>query len=152
MKAVIQRVIEAKVDVDGTTIGTIDKGIVLFLGIHRDDGEKELEWLLNKSLSLRIFEDEQGKMNLSLQDIGGEMLIISQFTLYGDCRKGRRPGFSDAAPAQIAKPLYERFVEKAKGTGIVVGTGIFGADMKISLVNDGPVTMLLDTHHLQGDI
>ena len=152
MKAVIQRVTEAKVDVDGETIGAIDKGIVLFLGIHKDDGEKELEWLLNKSLSLRIFEDEQGKMNLSLQDIGGEMLIISQFTLYGDCRKGRRPGFSDAAPAQIAKPLYERFVEKAKGTGIVVGTGIFGADMKISLVNAGPVTMLLDTHHLQGDI
>lgn len=145
MKAVIQRVSEAKVVVDGKPVGAIERGILVLLGVEKGDAEKDADWLAEKIASLRIFEDEAGKMNLSIQDISGGLLIVSQFTLAGNCAKGRRPSFDTAAPPQEANRLYEYFVEKAKSLGIPIQTGIFQADMKVSLVNDGPVTFILES-------
>lgn len=145
MRAVIQRVKRASVDVNGITTGSISKGIVIFLGIHRHDEAKEIDWMAEKILNLRIFPDPDGKMNISLADIKAEMLIVSQFTLYGDCRKGRRPGYSEAAPPEIAEPIYNRFVDEVRNKGINAATGKFQAMMDVTLVNDGPVTLLLDS-------
>lgn len=145
MRTVVQRVSRAQVSIEGTIKGSIDRGLVVFIGISADDSQKDLQWLAEKIVHLRIFEDDAGKMNKSLTDIKGEMLIISQFTLYGDCRKGRRPGFSGAAPPLIAEPYYQEFVKEIKKKGIQVATGTFQAEMQVELVNDGPVTLLLDS-------
>ena len=145
MRAVLQRVRHASVTVDGEVIGKIPGGLLVLLAIKTSDTEKELDWMVKKVAGLRIFTDENDKMNKSVQDVGGEMLVVSQFTLYGDCVKGRRPGFSDAARPDLAVPLYEKFVEKTKEMGINVETGEFGADMKVELLNDGPVTLVVDS-------
>lgn len=145
MRAVIQRVKHASVDVNGIKTGTISKGIVTFLGIHRSDDRQEITWMADKIINLRIFPDPDGKMNISLADINAEMLIVSQFTLYADCRKGRRPGYSGAAPPEIAEPIYNRFVDEVRKKGINAATGRFQAMMDVTLVNDGPVTLLLDS-------
>lgn len=145
MRAVVQRVSRASVHVDHQQTGSIDSGLVVFLGIHGTDGASEIQWMADKITHLRIFDDKEGKMNLSLMDIGEEMLIVSQFTLYGDCRKGRRPGYSDAAPPDLAEPIYQRFIEEVRNRGIPVATGRFQASMEVELVNDGPVTLLLDS-------
>lgn len=145
MRAVVQRVSKASVAVEGQPCGQIAKGMVVLLGIKQGDSSGDVSWLAEKIVHLRIFEDDQGKMNRSLADIGGEMLIISQFTLYGDCRKGRRPGFSSAAPPALAEPLYRQFIENVNKLGIQTATGIFQAEMAVELINDGPVTMLLDS-------
>lgn len=146
MRTIIQRVKYAKVDVDNKTIGKIEKGFLILLGITHTDTEKEVKWLANKVKDLRIFEDENGKMNLSLEKIQGEVLIISQFTLYGNCIKGRRPAFIDAARPDLANDLYLKFIEKFKNFGIKTECGEFGADMKVELLNDGPVTLIIDTN------
>lgn len=148
MRAVIQRVKYSSVSVDGEVVGKIDKGLMVLLGITHNDGEKEINWLSKKIKDLRIFEDADGKMNLGLEDIQGDLLVISQFTLYGDCIKGRRPGFTEAAKPDLAKPLYEKFLEKCRSYGIKTEAGIFGADMKVELLNDGPVTLVIDTIHM----
>ncbi|MBC2855752.1 MAG: D-aminoacyl-tRNA deacylase [Cetobacterium sp.] len=145
MRAVLQRVTSASVKVDGETIGEIKNGILVLLGITHSDTEKEINWLVPKIKDLRIFEDSDGKMNLGLEEINGELLIVSQFTLYGDCIKGRRPSFISAARPEMAEELYEKFVEKARSLGVKVETGKFGADMKVELLNDGPVTIIIDT-------
>ncbi len=145
MRAVLQRVKHASVKVDGEVIGNISDGLLVLLGIKITDTEKELDWMVKKVAGLRIFTDTEGKMNKSLQDVNGEMLVVSQFTLYGDCIKGRRPSFTDAARPEKAIPLYEEFVHRVKKLGINVETGEFGADMKVELLNDGPVTLVLDT-------
>lgn len=145
MRSVIQRVSRASVTVDGELKARIDKGLLVLLGIHEKDGKKEIEWMAEKIINLRIFEDHDGKMNHSLRDIEASMLIVSQFTLYGDCRKGRRPGYSQAAPPHIAEPLYQQFIAEVEKRGIITGSGKFGAMMDVSLVNDGPVTLLIDT-------
>ena len=145
MRAVVQRVTSSKVVVDGKIVGSINKGINVLIGISCDDNEGDLKYIKDKIISLRIFEDENFKMNKSLMDIGGEMLVISQFTLYGDCRKGRRPSFSSAARPEVATKLYEEFIEKARKEGIVTKTGQFGAHMMVDLTNDGPVTILLES-------
>lgn len=145
MKAVIQRVSEAGVRVDGRTVGAVERGVLVLLGVEKGDSMKEADWLAEKIVNLRIFEDAAGKMNLSLLDIKGELLAVSQFTLAGNCSKGRRPSFDTAAPPEEANQLYEYFVGKTWELGIPVQTGIFQADMKVSLVNDGPVTFILET-------
>ena len=145
MRAVIQRVKQASVTVDGEEVGIINKGLLLFLGVHRHDDEKELAWMVEKVVNLRIFEDSDGKMNLSLIDIDGEILVVSQFTLYGDCRKGRRPGFSEAAQPKQANELYEKFITSVRQKGLTTSSGTFQAMMDVELVNDGPVTLLLDS-------
>lgn len=145
MKAVIQRVSEAGVRVDGRTVGAVERGILVLLGVEKGDSTKEADWLAEKIVNLRIFEDGAGKMNLSLLDIKGELLAVSQFTLAGNCSKGRRPSFDTAAPPEEANQLYEYFVGKTWELGIPVQTGIFQANMKVSLVNDGPVTFILET-------
>lgn len=145
MRAVIQRVKRASVEVDEKIVGSIGNGYMILLGISHEDGEKEIKWLCDKIKVLRIFSDSEGKMNLSIDDIGGEILLVSQFTLYADCIKGRRPGFTDAAKGHIAEVLYEKTAEYLKSQGIKVEKGIFGADMQVSLINDGPVTIILDT-------
>jgi len=145
MRSVIQRVKKASVNVNGTSIGAISEGFLVLLGIQQTDSKKEIDWMAEKIANLRIFEDDKGKMNLSLLDVAGEMLIVSQFTLYGDCRKGRRPGYSSAALPDIAEPLYEAFIDRVKKMGIQTATGQFGAMMEVSLINDGPVTLLLDS-------
>ena len=145
MRAVVQRVRRAAVRIDEIIQGEITSGVVVLLGIRGSDTIADVQWLAEKTVNLRIFEDQQGKMNRSLTDIDGEMLIVSQFTLYGDCRKGRRPGFSAAAPPEIAEPLYRHFIEEIKNKQIRVATGIFQATMEVELVNDGPVTLLLDS-------
>lgn len=144
MKLVIQRVLNASVSVDQKLIGEIGKGFVILLGIGKDDTKEIVEAYLCKMLKLRIFEDEQGKTNLSLADVKGELLVISQFTLYADASKGNRPNFLNAASPEIANELYEYFVTKCKEAGYPVQTGRFGADMKVSLINDGPFTIVLD--------
>ena len=149
MKVVIQRVLEAKVEVDGITIGKIGKGFLIFLGVGQDDDEKIADRYIDKILKLRIFVDENGKTNLSLQDVGGEVLVVSQFTLYADCRKGNRPDFIKAGNAKKAKELYEYFLAKIKEKLGKVERGEFGADMKVSLVNDGPFTIILDEDLIQ---
>ena len=145
MRAVVQRVTSSKVVVDGQNTGAINKGINVLIGISCDDNEEDLKYIRDKIINLRIFEDENFKMNKSLMDIGGEILVISQFTLYGDCRKGRRPNFMAALGGEEAKKLYDQFVLMIKECGIKVETGIFGADMKVDIQNDGPVTILLDS-------
>jgi D-tyrosyl-tRNA(Tyr) deacylase len=147
MRAVIQRVASAEVRVDGRVVGKIGKGLLIFVGVGRDDGESDLSYLVSKIPDLRIFEDESGKFNLSLRDAGGAMLIVSQFTLYGDCRKGRRPSFTDAEDPPRAIPLYDRFISRMKDQGIRVETGEFQAKMEVHLVNDGPVTLWLDSRN-----
>ncbi|WP_315861285.1 D-aminoacyl-tRNA deacylase [Roseiconus lacunae] len=141
---VLQRVSEASVKVDGEIVGQINHGLVALVGIGHGDDEKIVEWMADKTVQLRVFEDDAGKMNRSLADVSGGVLAISQFTLYGDCRKGRRPAFTAAAAPEVAKQLYEHYVNAIGKHGIEVQTGIFAADMKVSLINDGPVTMLLD--------
>lgn len=144
MKVLIQRVSHAKVEVDGKPVGRIGVGVLVFVGITHNDTPAQAAWLANKLINLRIFEDDQGKINQSLIDRKGSALIISQFTLYADCSEGRRPSFSLAAPPEIAKPLYDQFIKEVHQGGIPVETGIFGAEMKVSLLNDGPVTLLLE--------
>ena len=145
MRAVIQRVSRAQVRVESQIIGQIGKGLVVLLGIGKGDSNKEADSLLEKMIHLRIFEDAQGKMNLSLLDVAGDLMIISQFTLYADCRKGRRPSFTDAASPEEARVLYEYFIGRAKSHGMKVAAGIFQALMQVELVNWGPVTILLDS-------
>ena len=148
MRAVVQRVTSSKVVVDGKIVGSINKGINVLIGISCDDNEVDLKYIKDKIINLRIFEDENFKMNKSLMDIGGEMLVISQFTLYGDCRKGRRPNFMAALGGEESKKLYDKFILMLKEYGIKVETGIFGADMKCALINDGPVTIVLDSNDI----
>jgi D-tyrosyl-tRNA(Tyr) deacylase len=145
MKAVLQRVSEARVVVDGTIVGEIGTGTLVLLAVEKGDSERDADWLAKKIVELRMFSDEEGKMNLSLGDVGGSILAISQFTLAGNCTKGRRPSFVDAAPPDEGKRLYEYFVAKTTASGIPVATGIFQADMKVGLVNDGPVTFILES-------
>ena len=147
MKAVIQRVTRASVEVDGKTTGQIRAGLVVLLGVAKGDTESDLTYLVEKIPALRIFSDEAGKMNRSLAEIGGGVLAISQFTLLGDTKKGRRPGFDQAADPDAAKRLYEQFVERLRRTDLTVETGVFGAHMKVELVNDGPVTFVLDSRN-----
>lgn len=143
MRVVLQRVLSSSVEVDGKVIGSIGKGVNILLGISTEDTEEDIKYVTEKIVNLRIFEDENNKMNKSLLDVNGEMLIISQFTLYGDCRHGRRPSFSQAMPGEKAKALYEAFVSECKEYVQKVETGRFGADMKVNIVNDGPVTLII---------
>ena len=146
MRAVLQRVSSAQVTVAGEVVGRIGQGLLVLLGVANGDTEQDARYLAEKTAQLRIFEDEAGKMNRSLEEVGGELLAVSQFTLLADCRQGRRPGFSAAAPPAIAQALYERFVAILRERGLTVATGVFQAEMAVQLVNDGPVTMLLDSH------
>ena len=148
MRAVLQRVSHASVAVDGEIKGKIGKGLLVFLAVCDEDTENDLIYLADKITGLRIFEDENEKMNLSLEDIKGEILIISQFTLYGDCRKGKRPSFTSAGKPDYAEKMYEKFIEYVKEKGIYTQSGVFGADMQVELLNDGPVTILLDSKKL----
>ena len=148
MRAVVQRVIHASVEVTGNVVSAITHGLLVFIGVGIQDTEGDAAYLAKKIACLRIFDDEQGKMNKTVTEVGGSVLVVSQFTLYGDCRKGRRPSFTDAAPPETALQLYETFVAELQKEGIPVATGIFQAAMKISLVNDGPVTFLLDSNKL----
>jgi len=145
MRAVIQRVDRAEVRVQGQSVGQIGKGLLVLLGVGQKDTQKEADFLLEKVIHLRIFEDPAGKMNLSLLDTKGALMVISQFTLYADCRKGRRPSFTEAAPPETARALYEYFLEKAKSTGLRTSSGIFQAVMEVELINSGPVTIILDS-------
>ncbi|MGZ3536182.1 MAG: D-aminoacyl-tRNA deacylase [Thermodesulfobacteriota bacterium] len=151
MKAVIQRVKSAQVCVDGRVSGKIGRGLLVLLGVGKGDGESDLSFLTSKIPDLRIFEDDSGKFNLSLKEIDGEILVVSQFTLFGDCRKGRRPSFTEAEEPSTAKHLYEQFILKLRERGVPVETGEFQAKMKVHLINDGPVTLLLDSRQGQGD-
>lgn len=148
MRAVIQRVSSAQVDIEGQTVGAIGRGLLILLGVGHDDTEAEVERLWSKVSRLRIFEDADGKTNLSLADVGGEVLVVSQFTLYASCKKGNRPSFTGAGAPEAANRLYERFVERARRDVPRVETGRFGAYMDVSLVNDGPFTLVLDTDAL----
>jgi D-tyrosyl-tRNA(Tyr) deacylase len=145
MRAVIQRVSEASVSVGGNPVGEIGRGLLVFLGVARQDTPIDVEYLANKVVGLRIFEDDEGKMNRSVAEIGGGILVVSQFTLYGDVRRGNRPSFDDAAPPQVAQDLYQLFVEKIRLAGIPCDTGRFQEMMRVSLVNEGPVTILVDS-------
>ena len=145
MRVCVQRVSEASVETDGKTVGAIGPGLLVLLGIGQSDTPAEVTQLVDKIINLRVFADDQDKMNRSLLDIQGQMLVISQFTLWGDCRKGRRPSFTSAAPPELAEPLYESFVERVAGQGIRVATGQFAAQMDVALVNDGPVTLVLES-------
>ena len=145
MRAVVQRVSEAKVSVEGNIVGEIQKGLLVFLGVGEEDEALDLDYMVDKVLGLRIFEDDKGKMNLSLMDIKGEILIVSQFTLYGDVRKGKRPSFSASADPDRAEAIYNEFIEKCKEQGVPTAEGIFGANMSVELENDGPVTILIDS-------
>jgi D-tyrosyl-tRNA(Tyr) deacylase len=144
MRAVVQRVSKGSVAVEGQVIGTVERGVVVLVGVTHGDTEEQAEWLARKIAGLRIFEDRVGKMNASLLDVDGAALVISQFTLYADSRKGRRPGFTDAAPPEIAEPLVEYFAQALRNHSVPVETGIFGADMLVEIHNDGPVTILLE--------
>ncbi|MCI5836620.1 MAG: D-aminoacyl-tRNA deacylase [Veillonellaceae bacterium] len=148
MRAVLQRTLRSQVTVDGEVVGRIGAGLTVLLGVGPEDTATDVQYMKDKILHLRIFEDDAGKMNRSLLDTAGELLIVSQFTLYGDCRKGRRPGFSSAAPPELAKRLYEELAAACRAEGVTVATGIFAAEMQVELVNDGPVTMLLDSRKL----
>lgn len=145
MIAVVQRVTRGSVRVEGAVVAEIGVGFVVLLGVAEGDSETDADWLAEKIVTLRVFRDEAGKMNLGLDEVGGELLVVSQFTLLGDCRKGRRPSFVSAAPPDRARRLYERFVERAREIEARVATGVFQAMMEVELVNDGPVTLLLDS-------
>lgn len=145
MRACVQRVIEAGVTVEGEIVGQIGRGLLVLLGVATDDGDVDAQWLAEKIAGLRIFEDAAGKMNLSLTEAGGSMLVVSQFTLLGDCRRGRRPSFVGAAPPEEAERLYEVFVATVRAAGIEVATGRFRRHMRVSLVNDGPVTLIVES-------
>ncbi len=145
MRAVLQRVSRARVVVDGEVIGQIGRGLLVLLGITHTDTAEQARWLADKVVGLRIFNDPAGKMNLGLEEVGGEVLVVSQFTLHGDCRKGRRPSFIEAAPPEVAVPLYEAFIDAVRALGVKVATGRFGAMMEVELVNDGPVTLIVDS-------
>jgi D-tyrosyl-tRNA(Tyr) deacylase len=144
MRILLQRVSRAEVRIDGRVVGKVGRGYCLLVGFTHVDGEEQVEWMAEKVIGLRLFGDEEGKMNLALEDVGGGMLVVSQFTLYGDARKGRRPSFIDAARPESAEGLYERFVERLRARGVHVETGEFGAMMEVDLVNDGPVTLWLE--------
>lgn len=148
MRAILQRVSRASVTIDGEVHGQIGKGFLILLGVHESDTTAEADVLIDKCAGLRIFEDADEKMNLALADVEGAVLVISNFTLYGDCRRGKRPSFSSAARPETANPLYEYFIEGIRARGIPVETGVFGADMKVELLNDGPVTIFMDTDEL----
>jgi D-tyrosyl-tRNA(Tyr) deacylase len=148
MRAVLQRVTRASVRVEGETVGEIGPGLVVLLGVAREDSEEDARYLLEKVLSLRVFDDAEGRMNLSVVERGGGLLVVSQFTLYGNARRGRRPSWSDAAPPEMAEPLYEFFVAEARRTAARVATGSFRRMMEVELVGDGPVTILLDSRKL----
>ena len=145
MRVVIQRVKNASVEIDGNVNGKINTGFLVLLGIASTDTKQDVDYLVKKVVNLRVFSDENDKMNLSLKDVNGELLVISQFTLYGNCREGNRPSFIEAAKPDVAIPLYEYFVEECKKQITVVETGVFGADMKVSLLNDGPVTIIIES-------
>ena len=145
MKAVLQRVSRAQVRVEGEVVGNIGPGLLVLLAVAHTDTPVQLAWLVEKVCGLRIFEDEAGKMNRSLGDVAGSMLVVSQFTLYGDCRKGKRPSFTEAAPPELAEQLYHEFCQQVAARGIPVATGRFRADMQVELVNDGPVTLIVET-------
>ncbi len=149
MRVLIQRAKNAAVAIDGKVQGQISHGLVILLGVCEGDTVQDADYLADKCVGLRIFTDEYDKMNLSCADIGGELLIVSQFTLYGDCRKGKRPSFVRAARPETAIPLYEHFIERCKASGLPVATGTFGADMQVSLTNDGPVTIWMDTAEMR---
>ena len=148
MRAVLTRVRSASVEIDGQIVGQSEKGFLILLGIGPNDTEKECRYLAEKALGLRIFEDENGKMNLGLADVDGQVLVVSQFTLYGNCRKGRRPSFTEAAGPELGNALYEKFLSICEELGYPPQHGQFGADMKVASVNDGPVTLILDTDQL----
>ena len=149
MRAVLQRVKSSSVVVDGKIVGEIGPGLNMLLGIAADDTEADMDYIINKTINLRVFEDEEDRMNQSLLDVGGELLIVSQFTLYGDCRKGRRPSFTASGPVDAAKAKYARFCEKIReSAGVKIAFGEFGADMQVNIVGDGPVTLLLDSKKL----
>ncbi len=148
MRAVIQRVVRAEVRVDGEVVGAVGKGLLVLLGVAQGDGEEAARFLADKVASLRVFEDDAGKMNLAVAEVQGEILVVSQFTLLGDLRKGNRPGFTSAAPPEAASALYERFCALLRDHGLRVATGVFRAHMEVELVNDGPVTLLLDSTRL----
>jgi D-tyrosyl-tRNA(Tyr) deacylase len=145
MRAIIQRVSEARVGIDGEIVGEIGRGFLVLLGVAKTDTIEQARWLADKIVSLRVFNDNDGKMNRDVAEIGGAILIVSQFTLYGDCSKGRRPSFIDAAPPETAIPLYEAFINAIKAHGIATATGRFGAMMQVELINDGPVTLILES-------
>ena len=145
MRAVVQRATRARVVIDGDTVGEIGRGLVVLLGVTHTDTAEAAAWLADKVVGLRIFNDDDGKMNRSVADVGGGVLVVSQFTLYGDCQKGRRPSFIDAARPEVAIPLYETFVNEVKALGVPAATGRFGAMMQVELVNDGPVTIIIDS-------
>lgn len=145
MRAVVQRVLEASVTVHGEKVSQLGPGLLVLLGVGKGDTEADVPWMVEKLATLRIFEDAAGKMNLSLEDTHKQLIVVSQFTLYGDARKGRRPSFIDAMEPTGAKALYERVCEGLRARGLTVGTGVFAADMKVALINDGPVTILLET-------
>jgi D-tyrosyl-tRNA(Tyr) deacylase len=145
MRAVIQRVSRAQVAIDGKTVAQIGPGFLVLLGVSKPDTPADAEYLADKTVGLRVFPDADGKMNRALAEVGGAVLVVSQFTLYGDCRKGRRPSFDEAAPAEQANALYEKYVEALRARGLAVKTGVFQAMMQVELVNDGPVTLLLDS-------
>lgn len=148
MRAVLQRVTSGKVTIEGNIVGEIGNGFVVLLGVGANDSETEVELLINKIANLRVFADAEGKFNLSALDVKAEMLVVSQFTLFADCRKGRRPSFTDAARPELAVPLYEKFVERLRSMGFKVETGVFQADMLVEIHNSGPVTIWLDTDDL----
>ena len=145
MRVCIQRVANAKVLVGDETVGEIGRGLLVLLGVAAEDEDADLRWMVDKVIGLRVFEDADGKMNLALGDVAGELLVVSQFTLWGDCRKGRRPSFIAAAPPEKAERIYEQFVEAARSAGVRVTTGRFRTTMQVELVNDGPVTILIDS-------
>jgi D-tyrosyl-tRNA(Tyr) deacylase len=145
MRAVVQRVLEASVTVNGEKVSQIGPGLLVLLGVGKGDTEADVPWMVEKLATLRIFEDAAGKMNLSLEDTHKQLIVVSQFTLYGDTRRGRRPSFTDALEPEPAKALYEKVCEGLRARGLKVGTGVFAADMKVALINDGPVTLLLET-------
>ena len=145
MRALVQRVTQGSVAIENEIVGEIGSGLLILLGVKHDDSEADIDYLVNKICGMRIFSDDEGRFDLSLTDVEGSVLIISQFTLYADTRKGRRPGFTESARPEIAIPLYELFIHKFKDLGIEVETGKFGADMKVSLINDGPVTVMIDS-------
>ena len=147
MRAIVQRVKKSELNIDNKLFSKINKGFMVLLGITETDTEEDIKALADKILKLRVFEDENGKMNLSISDVNGELQIVSQFTLYADCHHGNRPSFTTAAKPDFANPMYERFVAYCRNTGINVETGVFGADMKINLINDGPVTIFLEAEN-----